>query len=281
MFIWQIMGNSIPFWGRRDAGYPYGWFLNTAPMMTGEEQRQIAKVYLGAYAETLLHGDRSYLPLFQNAAVAKDWLPDALLINNFKNSANQSIISFDEDVDLTTGTETGSTIAGNNLKIWKEEPLKFRDNDLQGTKAVFLGWEEESNTPTYEITLSNALDKDFYQSLSLAMARGDYKALKAEGDEEEDLDFTIELIDSSGNSASTTVSPIKKIAPRVQVKYNKIDDMNGRFGNKWEAALETFEFQWNNFHGMEALENIQKIKFVFDQTKNGALIISEIGASHR
>ena len=277
--------NSI--WGRRDGGPPYGWFLNTAPMMTGEAQRQIAKVYLGAYAEAVLHGDKAYLPLFQNAAVAKDWLPDQLLLNNYKDANMHSINSFDEDIDLTTGTTSGSIIKGNNLQIWKEEPLKFRDGDLQGTTTAVVGWTTDLKDPSFEVKLSKEIDKSAGKALTLCLARGDYNALKIKGDknkepsekskEADDLDFTIELMDSSGNTASTTISKIKKIAPRINVKYIKIDQMNSRFGNKWEATLETFALPWTSFSGMENLSGIAQVKFVFNKTKSGMLIIDEIG----
>lgn len=277
--------NSI--WGRRDGGPPYGWFLNTAPMMSGKHQRQIAKVYLGAYAEAVLHGNDSYLPLFQNAAVGKDWLPTSLLLNNYEDAGNQSLISFDEDIDLTTGTATGSIISGNNLHLWKEEPLKFRDGDLQGVATALVGWTTELKDPSYQIQFQTEIDKSLGKALTLSLARGDYNALKIKdneskkGDEKSkeavDLDFTIELRDSVGNTASTTISQIKKIAPRINVKYLKIDEMNSRFGNKWEATLETFALPWETFTGIEALSGIAQVKFLFNKTKNGMLIIDQIG----
>ncbi len=267
--------NSI--WGRRDAGLPYGWFLNTAPMMSGEEQRQIAKVYLGAYAETLLHGDLSYTPLFKNAAVARDWLPDAFMVNNYKDGASENVLNFEEDIDLITGTPPKSTIVGNNLKIWREEPLKFRDGDLQGTTVAILGWENGADSTSYALNLDTPIERIGSSGLLLSMARGNFKDLKTKEEEADDLDFTIELTDASGNTAITTISSLKKIAPRIQVRYTKLDDMNGRFGSTWEATLETFEFPWSVFDGFSNIGAIQKIRLVFDQTKNGVLILDDIG----
>ncbi|WP_176723346.1 poly(ethylene terephthalate) hydrolase family protein [Roseivirga misakiensis] len=270
--------NSI--WGRRDGGPPYGWFLNTGPMMTGEDQRQIAKVYLGAYAEAILHKNDAYLPLFQNAAVAKDWLPDALLLNNYKDSKSEALITFDEDIDLTTGTVKGSQISAKKVQVWKEEPLKFRDGDLQGTTSAVIGW--TSNEASYSVELDSAIGTAPFSALRLSLARGDHSTLKFDADEEnskepEELNFTIRLTDSEGKTSETTISQVKKISPRISVKYMKLDEMNGRFGNKWEATLETFVLPWGTFSYSENLKDIQKIEFVFNKTESGVLIVDEIG----
>ena len=77
----------------------------------------------------------------------------------------------------------------------------------------------------------------------------------------------------------TDVSSIKKIAPRVKVKYSKMEAMNGRYGKKWEAAMETFEFSTSAFAGIANIENIKQIQLLFNKTKSGMLIIDNIGFS--
>lgn len=271
--------NSI--WGRRDAGYPFGWFLNTAPMMSGEDQRQIAKVYLGAYAEILLHGDQSYKPLFKNAATAKDWFPDELIINNYKDSKADILVDFEEDVDLTTTKINNNSIEGTDLKVWREEPLKFRDSDLQGTKVAVIGWDSTAVNSNYTISLFEPLNIEASDALLISMARGEYSELKLKGKEPEELNFTIVLNDADGNSATTDISSHKKIAPRIQVKYSKMEEMNGRYGKKWEATMETFEFSLSSFTGFEMLNNITSISIVFDKTENGVVILDNIGLSKK
>ena len=119
--------------------------------------------------------------------------------------------------------------------------------------------------------------KIIQQYMNNPLRNYNYIVYSEKSKEADDLDFTIELMDSSGNTASTTISKIKKIAPRINVKYIKIDQMNSRFGNKWEATLETFALPWTSFSGMENLSGIAQVKFVFNKTKSGMLIIDEIG----
>lgn len=41
-------GQFNTVWGRSDAGYPIGWFLNLKPLLNPEDQRRIAKIYISA-----------------------------------------------------------------------------------------------------------------------------------------------------------------------------------------------------------------------------------------
>ena len=50
---------------------PGGLLLNTKELLDGEDQRQIAKVYISAFLDLSLKGDFSYLPLFKDYRTAK------------------------------------------------------------------------------------------------------------------------------------------------------------------------------------------------------------------
>ena len=49
-------GQFNTIWGRYDAGPPYKWLLNTAPIIPAEDQRSYAKTYISAFAESTLRG---------------------------------------------------------------------------------------------------------------------------------------------------------------------------------------------------------------------------------
>ena len=63
-------------WGRSDFGAPMKWLLNLDPLVTGEEQRQVAQVYVSAFAEAVLKGNTDYRPMFKNVDVVNNWLPN-------------------------------------------------------------------------------------------------------------------------------------------------------------------------------------------------------------
>lgn len=280
-------------WGKYDGGAPGKWLLNTAPMMTMEEQQQIAKVYIAAFAETVLHNNPQYFALFKNFAVASNWLPEKVLINTYKDSKTKSLVTYEEDIDVTTGTMQGSSTFGDNLKVWRETTLKFRDKDTQANNVSILGWEKDSTSlpASYQITFKHAQGIDSLSSLLISMARGDLDELKKITDKKEektkpadaqDLNFEIQLVDSLGNKASVEINAIKKLTPLLKVQFVKLKGLNEEdYGDVWEPTLETFELPMQQFKGLNTpFQHIKSIIFNFNRTDRGVLILDEVSLHH-
>ncbi|MGB4972812.1 MAG: hypothetical protein WBO32_09145, partial [Cyclobacteriaceae bacterium] len=275
-------------WGTYDGGAPGKYLLNIAPMMSMEEQQQIAKVYISAFAEAVLHNDKNYNSIFKNAAVGQDWLPKQILLNTYKDSDTKNLITFEEDIDVTTGTISGATTIAKNLKVWREAILKFRDKDTQANNAAILGWEKDSTeqVASYLVTFESSIPIDSSSSLLFSMAQGDIGELKAEDskkgketNESNELNFQIQLIDSLGNDAVVDISNIKKLTPRLKVQYVKLKGLNQEnYGDAWEPTLETFELPISAFTNSKVrLDHIKSISLNFNKTEKGVLILDEIG----
>ncbi|GAB1444571.1 hypothetical protein MASR2M41_01810 [Flammeovirgaceae bacterium] len=278
--------NSV--WGTYDGGAPGKYLLNIAPMMTMEEQQQIAKVYVGAFAEDVLHHKKSYSELFKNAASGKDWLPHHILINAYKDSNTKSLITYEEDIDVTTGTMAGATITAENLKVWREATLKYRDKDTQANNAVILGWEKDStfSAASYHISFKSSISLNSTASLFFSMAQGDINELKTgekknenDSNDPQELNFQIQIIDSLGHDAIMDINDIKKLTPRLKVQYTKIKSLSEEdYGDAWEPTLETFELPLSRFKITDVqLDHLKSININFNKTEKGVLILDEIG----
>src|SRR3954466_4740771 len=129
-------------WGNHDNGPRTGRAMDLRTLMSPEEQRQFSKVTIGAFMEATLHGRTEYLPMFSDHRAAGTWLPKTMYITRFQESGFKPIATFDEDVDVTTGSVGGVTISGDSLATWKENPLNLRSGqgDLLNTNAVTIGW---------------------------------------------------------------------------------------------------------------------------------------------
>ena len=129
-------------WGRYDGGKPYARGMNVHPLMSGEDQRQIGKVYISAFLEAALRGELGYLPLFADARAGADWLPGTAYLVEFEDSRSTKVATFEEDVDVTTTTLAGGRTWGENLTVWREDMVEMKWGPME-TAAVYVGWMNE------------------------------------------------------------------------------------------------------------------------------------------
>jgi hypothetical protein len=177
-------------WGNKDNGPRSGRFLDLRGLISPEEQRQFSKVTIGAFLEATLHGRSEYLPMFRDHRVAGAWLPKTMYITRFQESGFKPLATFEEDVDVTTGTVPGVTISGDSLATWKENSLILRGgaNDLLNSQAVTLGWNNHirgddttkfGKPASYTISLSDSLAAAYHvdraSSIYLSLAPTDAK----------------------------------------------------------------------------------------------------------
>ncbi len=133
-------------WGAHDNGPRSGRILDLRTLMPAEDQRQFGRVYISAFLETALRGDTRYLPLFRDHRVAAGWLPKTMYITRFEEDSYRPIATFEEDIDVTTGSLGGVRIEGDSLATWRESRLSLRtanspvEGSSQYNTAVTLGW---------------------------------------------------------------------------------------------------------------------------------------------
>jgi hypothetical protein len=103
-------------------------------------------VYVTAFLEANLMGKTEYLPIFRDNRVIGDWLPKTMYITELETSSFRPLATFEEDIDVTSGTADGVGIRGDSLASWKEDVLPFRYRTspsptyTQENQAVWIGW---------------------------------------------------------------------------------------------------------------------------------------------
>ena len=288
-------------WGNSDFSAPSKWLLNLNPLLKEAQQQETAKVFISAFAEASLKDNTSYLPIFKNVALAKQWLPIEHYLTHFEPSHLQMIANFEEDLDLSTANDS-TFLNATNMALWKEEILPTRDEESQENSAVILGWDYEkpikSNVKAvYTITLSET-DKALVSTnatLQMALSAGDHEWLNINQTEEEkeqakdekeerdipQLDFSILLTDELGRTSSIKVSTVKGISKPLKTRFTKFKFLDKEMiGEDWEVQLQTFHFPMERFIRENPdfnLELLKTIEFVFDQTAYGVVVVDEIG----
>ena len=289
-------------WGNADFGAPSKWLLNLEPLLKEEQQQETAKIFVSAFAEATLKNKLEYSTIFKNVSVAKKWLPMEHYLTHFESSKLQTIADFEEDLDITTAKDS-TTLQATDLALWKEQILPTRDEHSQENSGVILGWDYEdpkssAKKGVYEVNLSNAVISFFTPEASLQLTLGagkhdwlnvnlsDEEIEEKKDDEEREvpqLDFTIQLTDKLGQSAAIKVSDIKGIPKPLKTRFTKFKFLDKEMiGDDWEIQLQTYHFPLPIFLLKNPdfnMEHIKSLKFIFDQTDYGVVVVDEIGVS--
>jgi dienelactone hydrolase len=304
--LWIYRANHGQFntvWGNDDNGPPGGWFLNKKPLLTGDQQRQIAKVYFSAFLEVTLKGRDEYRQLFRDYRAGASWLPDTTYVNRYADAKRKIVAGYDEDFDVETATLAGARIRGEKLAVWKEQRTEMRWGD-RGDNSVVLGWREPAATYTVTLpedfaktltpasTLSFELadtnenppdpDADKDKSKDSAKDKAKKAAKKGEKKKDEDkkrkapLDFTVELVTADGKTARLALSAIGPIYKPFHIEYVKFNKLGfGRDDKDAEAVLQRYAVPLKNFPSLTSPQ-IREIRFRFDRSKEGVVVIDNI-----
>ena len=212
------------------------------------------------------------------------------------------LASFEEDADLTTGAAQGAHIAGDNLSIWREGRIPWRQGD-RDYNGVFLGWNRAPGAPAaaYTITLPDgaaakwglnsasalelsvaALDED----APLPGKRKDEAKKKPEKSkpERESPDFTIELESSDAVTVRAPASRFAAIPPPLKEKFTKLSFLDSQAYEKdWEPVFQTVRAPLGAFGGDSRFDarKLLTVRLKFDRTAKSVICISGVGFERR
>ena len=297
-------GQFNTVWGRTDAGEPLSWLLNLKPLMPGEEQRRISKTYIAAFLEATLHDRREYLPLFEDWRVGREWLPDTIYVNRYQDASYVPLAGFNEDADLTTTTAPGGHIEGDNLSIWREERIPWREGD-RNYNGVALGWNRGKDAPaaTYTLTLPQSAAAKWQlgsgSTLELSVAAMDEDAPlpgkkkdekgkkketgKSKKKERESPDFTIELVASDGATATAPASRFVAIPPPLKEEFTKVQLLEDKeYEKDWEPVFQTVRAPLEMFEAAKGSKpfdpaKLSAVRLRFDRTAMSVISMSGVG----
>jgi hypothetical protein len=304
-------GQFNTVWGRTDMSWPVSMLLNLEPLLDGDDQRQVGKVYMSAFFETTLHRDERYLPMFRDHRRISDWLPEDAYITCYEDSQFRRIADYEEDIDVTTATLEGATISGNRLAVWREQDLELRKSGTKEDQAAYIGWrpreEDPSEEPaTYAVTLPEGLgtewDIDVDSAVVFSLADADEEVpepddededeeVEEDEDEEQDEDedkeeeppdLTIEIMTRHGVSVGLPLSLFRSVTPVLRSRFTKFWDEEKLYGDDYERTLQRYELPLSEFIQSNPEidpKNIETIRFVFDRTEKGVIILDDIGFS--
>ena len=287
-------------WGRYDSGGSRGGrILDVRALLDPEDQQEFAKIYISAFLENSLRGNGQYLPLFRDHRVAGGWLPETMYVTQFQDATFLPLATFEEDIDVTTGSADGVGLMGDSLSTWAERQLVLRSRNRANTslsqdnQAVWLGWnrevsetEELGRPATFTISLPDTLGAAWRVGagsslqLSLLATHDEPGPRKAAGggedptsgsgadpapsdderETEEPVDLSIEVVDSRGRSAKVTLSDYGPIRRPLETRVLRRGDLEeARFAELFELVFQTFSIPLSDFTRLDPQLDLRRL----------------------
>ncbi len=276
---------------------PSAWLINQQAVMPLEQQKRVAEVYISAFLEATLRGERGYIPLFRDYRVAPGWLPKTIYLNQFEDSTYQLVSTYEEDMNVETTTLPGGVQSGQNLTVWREQAVKLLASSVLGpldTSAVYLGWNAKASqgAASYTIRLPDhglALDASSSLVFSLADANEDpapgidsarNTASQNPSGARAPIDLTIEVIDRSGRAVRLPLSTFSYLQPQIVMNLMKAPFMNFAGPAPSEPVFQSFEFPLAAFMKADPAfdpANLTTVRFIFDRTPAGVVVLDDLG----
>ena len=310
--------NSV--WGPHDNGPRSGRTLDLRPLLEPSEQQEFAKIYVSAFLEYSLRGNGEFLPIFRDHRVAGGWLPKTMYVTRFEDGSFRPLATFEEDIDVTTGSAAGVVLGGDSLSTWREKELVLRSRNRPTTsssqmnQALWLGWnrevkgsEELGRPATFTISLPDTLGRAWRlgegASLQMALAavtdvpgprdaaEEDESSDAVDGDEQDDLDdeeepinLSVEIVDSQGRSAKVALGAYGPIRRPLETHILRRGDLEEeRFTELAELVLQSYSIPLSDFTLLRPaldLRSLREIRLVFDLSEAGTVVVDDVGISY-
>lgn len=258
-------------WGRVDLRAPRGWLLHRAELISGEDQRAIASVYISALLDGALKDDARYRELFVGYHNAGEWLPPTLYANLYAAGGAHIIAGYEEDIDVTSATD-GGRISAVGLTRWREVNLPLRGRNRQDNTAVEIGWNDASDRYILDLAAPFAGEPETWLVFNAANADGD--SLLA-------LDLAVRLTDSTGQNAHITLNDYFLILPQFPAAFSYYRPWaEPRYPQASQPVLQSYRIALADFaaHNPDFdLSAIRRVEFVFDQTPSGRIYLDDVG----
>jgi hypothetical protein len=273
--------------------------FNKRQIMPGEDQEKIGKVFISAFLEATLNGKAGYLNLFRDYRSGINWIPETVYLNQYEDPACEFICTFDEDLNVVSTTLEGGEIHSENLTVWREQVVPLKQG-TQATRAVFAGWnlEETDSLPgvlgiRQQGTNQISTDENSYLYFVMADAKENSNPHpneeeefpnKKENDDKQDeekkepIDLTIVLLDSAGYTAALPLSAYSYLSRQLEPKLMKADFMTDIA--KSDLVFQVFFYPLSTFGEQNPrldIGSIKEIRFVFNRTEDGVVVIDNIG----
>ena len=273
-------GQFAAFGGRVDLPGLAGRLVNTGAVLDGDQQRQVARVYVAAFLDATLKGVSEYRTLLRDWRTGAAWLPATEYAGLYTDSSLRAVATFDEDVNVLTTAAAGGFSRGEGLAGWREAALPLRAGLARANTALHLDW---SNGGQYSMTIPDHLAREWSLNRGSALT---FTAADARQPAPglEPLDLTVEVIDAAGARGSialSQVAPLPVGAPAQRLF--RLGSLEERWLGPAASVLQTYVIPLRDLMDGTGLNpaTLRTVRFTFDRSPAGSIYLDDVGFLER
>jgi hypothetical protein len=276
-------GQFNTVWADKDYNLMDSMLLNRRAYLSGEEQRQAAKVIITAFLEAVLNGQAGYRELFRAPHTAAAWLPTDLLVTAYKDGSFQAVDTSIRAGQTTRVDMSGAAAAFTDLTSWRREQLLLRDGEtLQGNVALHLSWDAGAS-PVYALNLPSTAIRPWTLTGREALTLG----LTSADEEARPIEVWVELATAGGPTVRLPLSQFGAIHPPLPARILKagwVEPVLGfdkiKLQTPFERVLQTYVLPLQAFQAADPdfqPDQLTAIRFMFGGEQGGAVYVDDVG----
>lgn len=271
-------GQFNSLWGKYDMMEPINRMLNVENFLSQQEQQQIAKIVIKAFLDQTLGQEKKCSNgLLTNWGKYRNLLPQTVYVQSYQTSDFMMLCDFEEDARIETGTAEGVRIQAKHVDSWREEQMRFSNEESRGNYAAVLKWNTEEkegeNTGREETAeLCISLPELALEGTALQF---DLMDMQEDFSEKEAglLEVEIWVKDKSGAEACLSGKDYVPVYPPLLVRLNKLQYLWNTI--EYKHQFQTVSVPLEDFEGIDP-DKICQIRLCFPG-KEGKAAIDNVG----
>ncbi|MBO9600438.1 MAG: alpha/beta hydrolase [Cohnella sp.] len=259
-------------WGEFDNSFPGRLFIRPADKLEPDAQRQIAKLYVSAFMETVFHKDEQYRSLFSDYRTGLRMLPNTAYFSQYQDNRFRLLADYEGGDLAKPGPRASAQAVG--VTDWRHIDTLNRQLQNKGDQGLLLKWDTGGAYSVRVASVGQALDAE--SKLVLSIAGLDGSSLNRMID--------VEVKDRSGVSVGLPLSRFADVLPAPKTDFTWLPWMegaisDGKFAGESETVFQTVELPLSAFEDEDpdfTPSEWEELTFVLGDGP-GSVLIDDLG----